>query len=181
MPSTARGIYYADNATSLSVAGISQAMAESVDTAIGIAQIVYGKTSSIVDNTSPYSFVKSGLSATITPKYIDSEIFVLVHLPYKVTSDRSSAGEIISADFNLDRNSTTISETATGIANATYSGISHSLSLSYPDSPGTLSAVEYSVSGKVSSFMTPKTTPLLKMNYSEAVSTSTIVLIEVIK
>ena len=182
MPYTPQGIFYADTSTAMSIADITEEMANSISDNLGILQIVQASYSNTTTNSSTSTYVDSGLTATITPGYSTSKILVLVNMPFlsSVTSTDWSG-----ADFKIIRNTTDIAVSTPlvqGMYRAT-SGtpikISQSLSLTHTDSPATTSALTYKVAGKINGGSGTPSAATLSMNYTTAAATSSIVLMEI--
>lgn len=112
-----------------------------------IIQVVSGELTTRA-TTSSASFVDTGLSATITPKYSTSKILVLVNLTI-------GPGTNTLIQWNLLRGSTNIAQSTGATFNATGGGYSESgasagnvpigTSTSFLDSPSTISSTTYKV------------------------------------
>ena len=109
----------------------------------GIIQITQGSTNNRLE-TSSQSFVASNLSATITPKFTTSKVFIMISGDCNTNADDNEIYMTIFRSIN--------GATATNIGNATYgfataasfAGRLHSaVSINYLDSPSTTSSVEY--------------------------------------
>ena len=111
----------------------------------GIIQILQGSTNNRVE-TSSQSFVATNLSATITPKFNTSKIFVMVSGDCNTNADDNAVVMTIYRSIGGGTFSN-IGETDYGFAMAkSYAGRLHSaVSINYLDSPATISAVEYKV------------------------------------
>lgn len=185
MPYTSKGIYYPDTSTAMSIADITQDMAESIDDKLGILQIVSATYSSTTTNTSSSSYVQSGLTATITPSSASSKIIVLVNLPFRSAVTNPTTDGWSGADFKLMRGSTSISTTTpyiSGIRPASTSTpiyYSHALTMNYTDEPASTSAVTYRIDGKVYAGSPSPSSRSLDMNYSGGgAAKSSIILME---
>lgn len=187
MPHNSDGIYYADNSTPINILDSMQQFAETVSSKLNIVQVVSGTTSTLVTNSSNSTYVSSGLTATITPKFASSKILVLATMPFSVGVDTDNWMGIAwsNADFTLLKNSTTISAFSSGINGIGYWFnteviFNDSLSASYTDAPGSTAPVTYSISGKVTNSLPAAVTKYLKMNWAQGVAAkSSIVLLEV--
>lgn len=109
----------------------------------GIIQILQGSTNSRTE-TSSQSFVATNLSATITPKFSTSKIFVMISGDCNTNADDN---EIYMTIFRSIDGGTfsNIGDSTYGFASAmSYSERLHSaVSINYLDSPSTTSSVEY--------------------------------------
>lgn len=108
-----------------------------------VIQVVDGTTFRTGNvNTTSTSYVSTGLSATITPKFSTSKILVLFNT--HVYSPQGANGNL-----TIYRNSTNLaSGTSPGCLTATYNGNSDvlcPLSMSFLDSPATTSSTTYTV------------------------------------
>ena len=104
-----------------------------------VLQVVQGTASTTVSTTS-VPFVTTGLTATITPKFSNSKIFVSISLPCQNGSNASTAL------FTIYRNSTNLVSTGVNAFCQTYFSASTgytNVPLIYLDSPATTSATAY--------------------------------------
>tara|TARA_B100000497_G_scaffold123305_1_gene155728 strand:+ start:511 stop:1044 length:534 start_codon:yes stop_codon:yes gene_type:complete len=121
------------------------------------------------------SYIATGLSQVITPKFATSKILVLVNL----SAETYQAGNL-SPKFYLQilRGTTEIayrrSDSYAGVANNNYYSFSVHGTMNYLDSPSTTNAVTYSVNGKLSS-----TTNSATLRLHDSSSMSTITLMEI--
>lgn len=173
MPLTTGGIYYADENTPMSIADITAAMATSVSNSLSVLQLVTASQDNDVTTTSTTQYVSSGLSASITPSSVDSQIIVLVNLPYYSYDNNSPASP--GGNFRLLRNSIVINSSSLYISNIGRSSFffdfTDNMTMNYVDSPATTAPVTYSITGKA-----------VVSNYSSLTmngSTSTITLLEI--
>ena len=182
MPYTPQGIFYANTSTAMSVADITQTMAESVSDNLSILQVVQTSYANTTTNSSITNYVDSGLTATITPMYSTSKILILVNMPFQasVTSNDWSG-----ADFKIIRNTTDIA-VSTPLVQGMYRATSgtpikicQSLSLTHTDSPASTSATTYKVAGKINGGSGTPSAATLSMNYAQAAAASSIVLMEI--
>lgn len=97
MPYTSAGIYYPSTSDEMSVAEITQAMAESIGPQLGILQVVSASYDTSVNTTST-TYVDSMLTATITPKSETSKVIVFANMPFYATAP---AGSQIGGWFRL--------------------------------------------------------------------------------
>ena len=116
----------------------------------GIIQILQGKTNNRVE-TSSQSFVATNLSATITPKFNTSKIFIMISGDCNTNADDNAIfmtiyRKIGSGSFQ-DLGFAHSNGEYYGFAMAkSYAGRLHScVSINYLDSPATTSSVEYKV------------------------------------
>lgn len=107
-----------------------------------IIQVVQG-TYATATTTNSTSFITTGLTASITPKFATSKILVIAN----VCVDTSSNGE--QAYFTLFRNATQLSST-NGFGNmyGTSSRVIGMLATTYLDSPSTTSSTSYTVGAR---------------------------------
>jgi hypothetical protein len=105
-----------------------------------VLQVVNTLLTTNVTTTST-SFVDSGLSLAITPKFTTSKILVLV----EVNGLYVTGGSLVSINTRIVRNSTTLSVIDTVAGYHSYSGDGGvgGASLSYLDSPATTSSTTY--------------------------------------
>jgi hypothetical protein len=182
MPYTAAGIYYPDSNTAMSVAAITQNIAESINGKLGIAQVSYSSTSVVISNSSSTAYGNSGLSATIKPKSVSNKIVVLVHLPFQSSA---VSGLWSGADFRVNRGTSVIAISSPGVYNvndSTNGGailFSSALSMSYLDAPASTTELTYTVQGKMWQVSPTASAQTLSMNYSDAAEQSTLILMEV--
>ena len=106
----------------------------------GIIQVLQGSTNNRLE-TSSQSFVATNLSATITPKFNTSKVFIMI------SGDCNTNADDNEMYITIYRDSTNIGDSSYGFANAaSYEGRLHSaVSINYLDSPSTTSSVEYKV------------------------------------
>jgi len=137
-----------------------------------VIQVVNGFTSTLVASSTS-TFIDTGLTVTITPKFSTSKILVFVH-QNGVSKDGGNAG----ADMKLSllRNSTIISNLSlyslyTGTTIALYG---QTLSTSYLDSPATTSATIYKTQ-----FAASENTGTVVTQVNAGNSTSTITVMEI--
>lgn len=157
MAENSAGIYYPTNSDNANLQQAFQDFSESVSDKLNILQIVTAETSTLVTTAANNTWVESGLSATITPKFSTSKIIVMVSLPYtsKLYWNNPSGIGSAGASFRITRNGTAVSSFVSsmgGVRNGVVgSGIAiyDSPSQSYIDSPNTVTAVTYKVSGKI--------------------------------
>ena len=111
----------------------------------GIIQILQGSTNNRVE-TSSQSFVATNLSATITPKFSTSKIFIMVSGDCNTNADDNEIFITIYRSIGGGSFSD-LATSAFGFACAmSYSERLHSaVSINYLDSPATTSSVEYKV------------------------------------
>ena len=111
----------------------------------GITQIVQGSTNNRVE-TSSQTFVATNLSATITPKFNTSKVFIMVSGDCNTNADDNEIYMTIYRSID--------GGTFANIGNATYgfataasfaARIHSAVSINYLDSPSTTSSVEYKV------------------------------------
>ena len=109
----------------------------------GIIQVIQGSTNNRIE-TSSQTFVATNLSATITPKFTTSKVFIMISGDCNTNADDNEIYMTIYRSIG--------GATATNIGNATYGfataasfeGRLHSaISINYLDSPSTTSSVEY--------------------------------------
>jgi hypothetical protein len=108
----------------------------------GILQVITETTTTGVTTTSS-SFIDSGLSATITPKNINSKILVLTQQSHQIAKDAVTNVEM---ETRLVRGTTTLSTQRIGHldnANGTYRVFYGTTSHVVVDSPNTTSALVY--------------------------------------
>jgi hypothetical protein len=175
MPYTSAGIYYPDTSTDMSVADITQAMAESIGPQLGILQVVSASYNTSVLTTST-SYVDSMLTATITPKSTTSKIIAFVNMPFYATA---SAGTQIGGWFRLVKDGVQLVEAADyidGFYSATpkFSSVCNMI---FSGTPTYGAANIYKVQGKV--FGAFYNTNLNMNNASNSPATSRITLMEV--
>jgi len=116
----------------------------------GILQVITGITTTGVTTTSS-SFIDSGLSATITPKNINSKILVLTQQSHQIAKDAVTNVEM---ETRLVRGTTTLSTQRIGHldnANGTYRVFYGVTTHSILDSPNTTSALVYKTQQSASS------------------------------
>lgn len=182
MPYTSAGVYYPDATTDMSISGITQNVANSINDKLGVTQVKYSSTNTVVTNSSSLAYGNSGLSATITPKSATNKIIVLVHLPFMTATKQAYWS---GADFIVKRGTTQIITASPGFHNVNDQpndsdvSFSSSLSLSYVDTPGVVTPITYIVQGKMWYASPSATTQTLSMNYSDGASQSTLMLLEV--
>jgi hypothetical protein len=110
-----------------------------------VLQVVQGSLSTST-STSSTSFVDTGLSATITPKFSTSKILVIVNLNGCLTINGSS-----SLQSTLVRTSTSICNFSdAGLNGGTNRNDFGDCAVTYLDSPATTSATTYKVQAKSS-------------------------------
>ena len=111
----------------------------------GIIQILQGSTNNRVE-TSSQSFVASNLSATITPKFSTSKVFIMISGDCNTNADDNSIFMTIYRSIG-GASFSNIGDATYGFANAkSYADRLHScVSINYLDSPSTTSSVEYKV------------------------------------
>ena len=111
----------------------------------GIIQVLQGSTNNRVE-TSSQSFTASNLSATITPKFNTSKVFIMVSGDCNTNADDNEIYMTIYRSIN--------GGTAANIGNPTYGfaaaacfadRLHSAVSINYLDSPSTTSSVEYKV------------------------------------
>jgi hypothetical protein len=104
-----------------------------------VLQVVQASTTTNVQITSGTSFVDTTLTATITPKFSDSKILILVNQSAFKGSGNSENAYI----YRILRGTTVIHELPTQLRTATAMEINTTLSTAYLDSPNTTSARTY--------------------------------------
>ena len=111
----------------------------------GIIQILQGSTNNRVE-TSSQSFVASNLSATITPKFSTSKVFIMISGDCNTNADDNAVFMTIYRSIG-GGTFANIGDSTYGFAVAkSYAGRLHScVSINYLDSPSTTSSVEYKV------------------------------------
>ena len=111
----------------------------------GIIQVLQGSTNNRLE-TSSQSFVATNLSATITPKFNTSKIFVMISGDCNTNADDN---EIIITIYRSIGGGTfaNIGDSSYGFASARSNAdrLHSAVSINYLDSPATTSAVEYKV------------------------------------
>jgi hypothetical protein len=106
----------------------------------GVVLQVVNATYSTTFNTGSTTFVNSGLTASITPKFSTSKILVMVNMPTEVGS---AAQTVFSTIY---RNSTNIApNTNLGVLRNGSNYIDSVLSMTILDSPATTSSTAYTV------------------------------------
>ena len=137
-----------------------------------VIQVVNGFTSTLVASSTS-TFIDTGLTVTITPKFSTSKILVFVH-QNGVSKDGGNAG----ADMKLSllRNSTIISNLSlySLYTGTTISLYGQTLSTSYLDSPATTSATIYKTQ-----FAASENTGTVVTQVNAGNSTSTITVMEI--
>ena len=111
----------------------------------GIIQVLQGSTNNRLE-TSSQSFVATNLSATITPKFNTSKVFIMISGDCNTNADDNEMYMTIYRSIG-GGTFANIGDTNYGFANAaSYEGRLHSaVSINYLDSPSTTSSVEYKV------------------------------------
>jgi hypothetical protein len=105
-----------------------------------VLQVVNATYSTQVSNSTS-TYADTGLTATITPKFSTSKIFIILSHP---TCQKSSASSLNDLGMQLVRNSTSLTEFGQGIGyTGTALNLYFSLGYSYLDSPATTSATTY--------------------------------------
>jgi hypothetical protein len=133
-----------------------------------VLQVVSASYGSIVTNGTS-SYANSGLTATITPKFSTSKIFVLISM-----NDIEKSVNSTYAKFNLVRAGTQISEWTTAFGyTGTTTTFTAGASLNYLDSPASTSATEYRVQ-----FLSQANNANIKVNANSSTS-SYITLMEI--
>ena len=109
----------------------------------GIIQVLQGETNNRVE-TSSESFVATNLSATITPKFNTSKVFIMISGDCNTNADDNAVFMTIYRSIG-GGTFENIGDSTYGFAVAkSYAGRLHScVSINYLDSPATTSAVEY--------------------------------------
>ena len=109
----------------------------------GIIQILQGSTNNRVE-TSSQSFVETNLSATITPKFNTSKVFIMISGDCNTNADDNAVFMTIYRSIG-GGTFENIGDSNNGFAMAkSYAARLHScVSINYLDSPATTSAVEY--------------------------------------
>lgn len=163
MAYTDSGIYYPTNGDAIENQPMFQQFAESVDGKMSTLQVVTSTSTSTVELFNSYSYLNSTLSATITPKSVNSKIIVMASVPLSSTVDTSTPYYSISWSYSqpeLRRGATAISSYligASGLADGKWDSYGQTsqlqygetLNISYTDSPATTSATTYSIWGKM--------------------------------
>jgi hypothetical protein len=136
----------------------------------GVIQVVQGTFGTLVSSSSS-TFVDTGLTATITPKFATSRILCVVSMNgcAKDTNNNGLALQLL-------RNATVISNFVNtgGFTNSTATNRFGSCSTNFLDSPATTSATTYKVQ-----FSAPQNTGNVYICIDGASSTSTITLMEI--
>lgn len=188
MPYTSKGIYYADNDTPMSIADITEQMAESIGDNLGVLQVVAATHSSRVTNTSYTSYVNSGLSATITPTRASSKILIISNLPFDAVSNVNTgpnAGQQVGGVLRLMRGTTQLASNYYSISGFAAGGgstvnQSSTATFNYIDLPNTASAVTYSIQGRANPQSNVSFPVSMNMNSANGVaSPSTMFLLEI--
>jgi len=111
----------------------------------GIIQVLQGNTNNRVE-TSSQSFVETNLSATITPKFSTSKIFVMISGDCNTNADDNEMFMTIYRKIGGGSFSN-IGESTYGFACARSNAdrLHSAVSINYLDSPATTSSVEYKV------------------------------------
>lgn len=189
MAFTDAGVYYPTNSDNVSTVDAFQAFAESASARLNIVQVAHADTSTFVTNTSSSTYVASGLSISITPKFATSNILILVTLPFVVSA---STGNIFGdswaeADFRLNRDASQLIEQRAGFSGLGYGTnaavfFKDSLNVTYLDSPASTTALTYTVEGKMRAGSPPPLSQILYMNYADGVAAkSSIIALEVLQ
>lgn len=151
MPLTENGIYYADANAPASTHDIMAAMATSVDANLRLVQVVESSQSSTVSTSSADTYVQANLSASITPKSLNSKILVMINCKASSNTSANSTG----GDYILKRNNETIYSLRKYLKNVTktelFIGYYGGLYMNYIDEPATLAKITYSLWGRHSS------------------------------
>ena len=111
----------------------------------GITQVLQGSTNNRVE-TSSQTFVTTNLTATITPKFTTSKVFIMVSGDCNTNADDNSMFITIYRSIG-GATATNIGDATYGFMNAmSYSDRLHSaVCINYLDSPSTTSSVAYTV------------------------------------
>ena len=111
----------------------------------GITQVLQGSTNNRVE-TSSQTFVTTNLTATITPKFTTSKVFIMVSGDCNTNADDNDIYMTIYRSIG-GATATNIGDATYGFANAkSYADRLHSaVSINYLDSPSTTSSVAYTV------------------------------------
>ena len=111
----------------------------------GIIQVLQGKTNNRLE-TSSQSFVASNLSATMTPKFNTSKIFVMISGDCNTNADDNEMYITIYRSIG-GGTFANIGDSSYGFASARSNAdrLHSAVSINYLDSPATTSAVEYKV------------------------------------
>ena len=111
----------------------------------GIIQILQGSTNNRVE-TSSQSFVATNLSATITPKFSTSKVFVMISGDCNTNADDNEIYITIYRSIG-GASFSNIGESTYGFACARSNSdrLHSAVSINYLDSPSTISSVEYKV------------------------------------
>jgi len=137
-----------------------------------VLQVVNGFTSTLI-SSSTSTFIDTGLTVTITPKFSTSKILVFVH-----QNGLSKDGGNVGADMKLSlfRNNSVISNLSlyTLYTGATSPLYGQTLSTSYLDSPATTSATTYKTQ-----FAAAENTGTVVTQVNGGSSTSTITAMEI--
>jgi len=112
----------------------------------GIIQVLQGSTNNRVE-TSSQSFVATNLSATITPKFSTSKIFVMISGDCNTNADDNEMFMTIYRKIGGGSFSNIDNGTGYGFACARSNAdrLHSAVSINYLDSPSTTSSVEYKV------------------------------------
>ncbi len=104
-----------------------------------VLQVVQGTYSAGQSSTTSATFVSANLTASITPKFATSKIYVSV-----TTTGYSTAGG--NGTFTIYRNSTNLGPSSTyGLGFVNTNALWTSVAMSYLDSPATTSSTAYTV------------------------------------
>ena len=136
-----------------------------------ILQVVTGTSSTQTTQSNVQTYLDTGVTATITPRFADSKIYVVASMSgrsYRVDDDANLF-------FKIVRDTTDIRENWSGVQGAGTSTIDHValMTLTVLDEPATTSAVTYKVQFKQASSSGTRT---VTVNYA---GPSTITLLEI--
>lgn len=185
MPLTTNGVYYPDGDTSLSLATITENVANSIDDKLGVIQIAYSSTKTVVTNSSNTVYGNTGLSVSIRPRSISNKLIVLAHVPFLAVANMSAPGHV-GGDFLLRKTGllNEVSYSSYGLVdfqtssagNVEFSG---EYNIIHNDTITSTDEVTYSVQGKFAYTTYAQSSKTLSMNYSGGATTSTLIVMEV--
>ena len=110
-----------------------------------VLQVVTAKTNLGFVTTTSTSFVDSGMTASITPKFSTSKILVTFHVGMAIGYTNGALMTILARNGSVIGGGTTYANYSNVAGASTTEGLYHPYMLTTTDSPNTTSAVTYSV------------------------------------